>query len=93
MSDMSDSENAQMSGYADVTGSSSLILSSSSDTTETIGEATAQRDRTPDNLSGISDIPSSGRPATPTSYAREGVARLEEILQVGPDHPTRLWIH
>ena len=93
MSDMSDSENAQMFGDADVTGSLSLILSSSSDTTETTGEATAQRDQTPDNLSGISDIPSSNRPAMPTSCAREGIARLEEILQVGPDHPTRLGIH
>ncbi|GMN70609.1 hypothetical protein TIFTF001_039651 [Ficus carica] len=58
MSDMSDSDNAQMSGDVDITGSSSLILSSSSDTTGATGEAVAPGDRTPDNLSGILDIPS-----------------------------------
>ncbi|GMN48122.1 hypothetical protein TIFTF001_017298 [Ficus carica] len=58
MSDVSDSENAQMSGDVDATGSSSSILSSSSDTTGTTGGAAVPRDKTPDHLSGISDIPS-----------------------------------
>ncbi|GMN65306.1 hypothetical protein TIFTF001_034374 [Ficus carica] len=81
MSDFSDSKNTQLSGDIDVTGSSSSIPSSSSNTT---GGATAPGAPTPDNLSGISDIPSPGRPAIPTSRVREGAARLEEILQVGP---------
>ncbi|GMN48310.1 hypothetical protein TIFTF001_017481 [Ficus carica] len=82
MSDhLSDSENDNLSGDVDITGSSSSIVSSSSDTT---GEVAEQGTRTPDNLSGISDIPSPDRPATPTSQVREGAALLEEILQMGP---------
>ncbi|GMN60809.1 hypothetical protein TIFTF001_029909 [Ficus carica] len=84
MSDMSDSENAQMSWDADVTGSLSSIMSSSSNTTRMTGEAAAPRDWTPNNLSGISDIPSPSRPATPTSRVLEGAAQLKEILRMGP---------
>ena len=78
---MSDSENDHLFGDADVTGSSSLIVSSSSDST---GEVAEQGARTPDHLSDIFDIPSPGTPFTPTSRAREGTARLEQILQMGP---------
>ncbi|GMN69274.1 hypothetical protein TIFTF001_038323 [Ficus carica] len=49
MSDLSDSENAQMFEDAEVTGSSS---------SNTTGEAVEQETRTPDHLSGISDVPS-----------------------------------
>ncbi|GMN52477.1 hypothetical protein TIFTF001_021615 [Ficus carica] len=77
MSDLSDSENDQMSRDADVTGSSSSSL-------DATGGTTAPAARTPNHLSGIFDIPSLGRPATPTNRAREGAARLDEILQVGP---------
>ena len=77
---ISNSENDNLSGDVDVTGSSSSIVSSSSDTT---GEAAEQGARTPDNLSGISDIPSPDRSVSPTAQAREGVAQLEQILQVG----------
>ncbi|GMN20173.1 hypothetical protein TIFTF001_043018 [Ficus carica] len=42
------------------------------------------RERTPDHLSGLSDIPSGSEHATATSRGQEGAARLAEILQVGP---------
>ncbi|GMN30326.1 hypothetical protein TIFTF001_044470 [Ficus carica] len=74
-----------MSGDADVTESTSSILSSSSSSSSDATKGTTTpAARTPDHLSGIFDIPSPGRPATPTSRAREGAARLDEILQVGP---------
>ncbi|GMN30154.1 hypothetical protein TIFTF001_044434 [Ficus carica] len=70
-----------MSGDADITRSSSTILSSSLDTIEGAAEQGAQ---TPDHLSGISDVPSPDRPPTPTSRVRKGVARLEQILLIDP---------
>ncbi|GMN19420.1 hypothetical protein TIFTF001_039814 [Ficus carica] len=70
-----------MSGDPDITGSSSTILSSSLDTAEGAAEQGA---RTPDHLLGISDVPSPDRPPTPTSWVREGVARLEQILRIDP---------
>ncbi|GMN47573.1 hypothetical protein TIFTF001_016751 [Ficus carica] len=80
MSDhLSDSENDNLSGDADITGSSSSIVSSSSDTT---GEMAKRGARTPDHLSGILDIPSSDKPATPSNQAQKGAARLEQILQM-----------
>lgn len=78
---MSDSENDHLFGDANITGSSSSIMSSSSAKTEKISEQGAQ---TPVHLSSIFDIPSPDRFATLTIKVREGVARLEEILQVGP---------
>ncbi|GMN63876.1 hypothetical protein TIFTF001_032960 [Ficus carica] len=90
MSDLSDSENDILSGSANVTGSSSPTSSTSSSSTE---EVTAPRDRTPDHLSGISDVPSPGNPVTPISRGQEGVAHLEKILQVGPGtRPDRRFI-
>ena len=90
MSDLSDSENDNLSGSLDVTGSSGSTSSTSSSST---GEVTAPRDRTPDHLSGISDVPSPSDPVMPTSRGREGTAGLEEILQVGPStHPDRQFI-
>ncbi|GMN60393.1 hypothetical protein TIFTF001_029480 [Ficus carica] len=70
-----------MFGYIDVTGSSSSILSSSSDTTK---GTTEQGALTPDHLSGISDVPSSDRLPTPTSRVRKGAAQLEQILRINP---------
>ena len=80
MSDPSDSENDNLSGSVDVTGSSGSTSSTSSSSIE----VAASKDRTPDHLSGISDIPSPSDPVTPTSRGKEGAAQLEEILQVGP---------
>ncbi|GMN44972.1 hypothetical protein TIFTF001_014168 [Ficus carica] len=79
MSDLSDSENEALSRSIDITGSSSLVSSTSSSSTR----ATAPRDRTPDHLSGLSDVPSQSDPVMPISRGQEGAARLEEILQVG----------
>ncbi|GMN70417.1 hypothetical protein TIFTF001_039460 [Ficus carica] len=70
MSDISDSENVGLSESVDAVSTSSISSSSS-------GEATGPRERTPDNLSGLSDIPSG-------SEGQEGAARLDEILRVGP---------
>ncbi|GMN52755.1 hypothetical protein TIFTF001_021890 [Ficus carica] len=70
MSDLSDSENDALSGSADITGSWSLTSSTSS----SIGEVAAPRDRTPDHLSGISDIPFSSDPVTLISRGQEGAA-------------------
>ncbi|GMN64582.1 hypothetical protein TIFTF001_033659 [Ficus carica] len=77
MSDISDSENAGLSESVDAASTPSISSSSSE-------EATGPRERTPDHLSGLSDIPSGGEHATPTSRGQEGAARLEEILRVGP---------
>ncbi|GMN69211.1 hypothetical protein TIFTF001_038257 [Ficus carica] len=81
MSDISDSENISLSESVDAAGSA---VSTSSIGSSSTGEATGPRDRTPDHLSGISDIPSGSDPATPTSRGQTGAARLEEILRVGP---------
>ncbi|GMN23313.1 hypothetical protein TIFTF001_043666 [Ficus carica] len=70
MSDLSDSENVGLSESVDAVSTSSISSSSS-------GEATGPRERTPDNLSGLSDIPSG-------SEGQEGAARFDEILRVGP---------
>ncbi|GMN69542.1 hypothetical protein TIFTF001_038591 [Ficus carica] len=59
-------------------------VSTSSISSSSSGEATGQRERTPDHLSGLSDIPSESEQANATSRGREGAARLAEILQVGP---------
>ncbi|GMN48526.1 hypothetical protein TIFTF001_017704 [Ficus carica] len=48
------------------------------------GEATGPRDRTPNHLSGLSDIPSGSEHAALTSRGRAGAARLEEILRARP---------
>ncbi|GMN69154.1 hypothetical protein TIFTF001_038208 [Ficus carica] len=81
MSDISDSENIGLSENVDAAGSAA---STSSMGSSSAGEATGPRDRTPDHLSGISDIPSGSDHATPTSRGQTGAARLEEILRVGP---------
>ncbi|GMN22435.1 hypothetical protein TIFTF001_047435 [Ficus carica] len=77
MSDISDSENVGLSESVDAVSTSSISSSSS-------GEATGPRERTPDHLSGLSDIPSGSEQANATSRGQEGAARLAEILQVGP---------
>lgn len=77
MRSLLDSENRSLSGDADITGSSNSS-SGTSTTNSSSSEETESTGQTPDNLSGISDIPS------PTSQGREGAARLQEILQVGP---------
>ena len=76
-----DSENDKLSGELNITGSSCSIVSSSLDATE---EAVEQGARTPDYISDISDIPSLDILTLPTSQAREGAGRLEQILQIGP---------
>ncbi|GMN69338.1 hypothetical protein TIFTF001_038391 [Ficus carica] len=81
MSDISDSENIGLSESEDAAGSAASTSSISSSSS---GEATGPRDRTPDHLSGLSDIPSGSEHATPTSRGQAGAARLEEILRVGP---------
>ncbi|GMN58991.1 hypothetical protein TIFTF001_028076 [Ficus carica] len=81
MSDISDSENISLSESVDAAGSTASTSSMSS---SSVGEATGPRDRTPNHLSGISDIPSGSDPVTPTSRGQTGAARLEEILRVGP---------
>ncbi|GMN27968.1 hypothetical protein TIFTF001_049417 [Ficus carica] len=81
MSDISDSENIGLSESVDAAGS---VASSSSISSSSSGEATGPRDRTPDHLSGLSDISSGSEHATPTSRGQAGAARLEEILRVGP---------
>ncbi|GMN20742.1 hypothetical protein TIFTF001_043161 [Ficus carica] len=77
MSDISDSENAGLSESVDAVSTSSISSSSS-------GEATGPGERTPDHLSGLSDVPSGSEHATATSRGQEGTSRLAEILQVGP---------
>ncbi|GMN24479.1 hypothetical protein TIFTF001_043784 [Ficus carica] len=77
MSDISDSENAGLSESVDAVSTSSISSSSS-------GEATGPGERTPDHLSGLSDVPSGSEHATATSRGQEGASRLAEILQVGP---------
>ncbi|GMN20178.1 hypothetical protein TIFTF001_043020, partial [Ficus carica] len=77
MSDISDSENIGLSESVDAISTSSISSSSS-------GEATGPRERTPDHLSGLSDISSGSEHATATSRGQGGAARLAEILQVGP---------
>ncbi|GMN61911.1 hypothetical protein TIFTF001_030999 [Ficus carica] len=79
MSYLSDSEN--LSESVDVTGSSTSTSSTSS---SSAGESMGQRGRTPDHLSGFSDIPSPSDLVSPTSREQGGAARLEEILQAGP---------
>ncbi|GMN47286.1 hypothetical protein TIFTF001_016461 [Ficus carica] len=81
MSDISDSENISLSESVDAAGSTTSTSSTSS---SSAGEATGPRDRTPDHLSGISNIPSGSDPVTPTNRGQTGAARLEEILRVGP---------
>ncbi|GMN38399.1 hypothetical protein TIFTF001_007630 [Ficus carica] len=81
MSDISNSENISLSESVDAAGST---VSTSSMSSSSAGEATGPRDRTPDHLSGISNIPSGSDPATPTSRGQTDAARLEEILRVGP---------
>ncbi|GMN68643.1 hypothetical protein TIFTF001_037700 [Ficus carica] len=78
MSDISDSENISLSESVDAAGSAASTLSMGSSSAE---EATGPRDRTPDHVSGISDIPSGSDPGTPTSRGQTGAARLEEILR------------
>ncbi|GMN69816.1 hypothetical protein TIFTF001_038861 [Ficus carica] len=81
MNDISDSENINLSESVDAAGSAASTSSMGSSSS---GEATGPRDRTPDHLSGLSDIPSGSEHATPTSRGQTGAARLEEILRVGP---------
>ncbi|GMN68286.1 hypothetical protein TIFTF001_037348 [Ficus carica] len=81
MSDISDSENISLSESVDVAGSTASTPSTRS---SSVGEATGPRDRTPDHLSGISDIPSRNDPVMPTSRGQTGAARLEDILRAGP---------
>ena len=71
MSDLSDSENDTLSGTLGLSGSSS----SSTSTSTSSSQGVAIHEQTPDQLSGLSDVPSPGN--------REGAARLQEILQVG----------
>ncbi|GMN21565.1 hypothetical protein TIFTF001_043343 [Ficus carica] len=59
-------------------------VSTSSVSSSSSGEATGPGERTPDHLSGLSDVPSGSEHATATSRGQEGAARLAEILQVGP---------
>ncbi|GMN71773.1 hypothetical protein TIFTF001_053447 [Ficus carica] len=75
---LSDSENDNLSRDVDFTGSSSSIVSLSSDTT---GEAVEQGARTSDYLSDIYDIPSPDRSVIPTTHARE-VAQVQSALVV-----------
>ncbi|GMN22690.1 hypothetical protein TIFTF001_043565 [Ficus carica] len=77
MSDISDSENAGLSESVDAISTSSISSSSSE-------EATGPGERTPNHLSGLSDVPSRSEHATATSRGQEGASRLAEILQVGP---------
>lgn len=74
-----DSENDNLSGDIDITGSSSTNTSLSLDMS---GEV-KQEARTPDYISDISNIPSPIRLAVPTSPVREGAGRLEQILRMG----------
>ncbi|GMN70023.1 hypothetical protein TIFTF001_039067 [Ficus carica] len=60
MSDISDSENISLSESVDAAGSTASTSSMSSSSAR---GATGPRDRTPDHLSGISDIPSGSRTA------------------------------
>ncbi|GMN59819.1 hypothetical protein TIFTF001_028901 [Ficus carica] len=87
MSDFSNSKNEALSESANITGSSSLISSTSSSSTR----ATAPRDRTPDHLSGLSDVPFQSDPITPIIRGQEGTAQLEEILRVGPGTRPDRW--
>ncbi|GMN37953.1 hypothetical protein TIFTF001_042724, partial [Ficus carica] len=64
MSDISDSENAGLSESVDAVSTSSISSSSS-------GEATGPGERTPDHLSGLSDVPSGSEHATATSRGQE----------------------
>ncbi|GMN66822.1 hypothetical protein TIFTF001_035883 [Ficus carica] len=77
-----DSKNDNLSGDVDVTGSSSSIVSSSSDTT---GESAEQGAQTPDNLSGISDIPSPDRSVGPaTRLDQEFIEELNGAAKAPP---------
>ncbi|GMN69825.1 hypothetical protein TIFTF001_038868 [Ficus carica] len=57
--------------------------STSSTSSSSAGESTGPRGRTPDHLSGISDIFSPSDPVSPTGREQGGAARLEEILRAG----------
>lgn len=81
MSDISDSENAGLSESLDITGSEA---SSSRTRSSSVGEVMGPEGRTPDHLSGISDIPSPGDQVSPANRELSGAARLEKILRVGP---------
>ena len=81
MSDISDSENAGLSESLDITGSEA---SSSRTRSSSAGEVMGPEGRTPDHLSGISDVPSPSDQVSPANRELSGAARLEEILRVGP---------
>ena len=80
MSDISDSENANLSESLEATGSE---VSSSTESSSAV-EATGPREPTPDHLSGISDIPSPRSQGSPTRRRQTGAERLKEILRAGP---------
>lgn len=100
MSDLSgDSENDYLSEHVDITGSSRSI--DSSDSSDFTGAPAGQDRRTMDNLSDISNIPTSRGESTLTEHAREGAQRLRQILQLGPttcldrlfiDELTSVWV-
>ncbi|GMN65021.1 hypothetical protein TIFTF001_034094 [Ficus carica] len=79
MSDISDSENDGLSGDVEITLSTSTSTGSESESTR---DVTGQRSQTPEDLSGMSDLPS--LEDILAGQVREGIARLAEILQVGP---------
>ncbi|GMN67781.1 hypothetical protein TIFTF001_036833 [Ficus carica] len=81
MSDISDSENAGLSESLDITGSEA---SSSRTRSSSVGEVMGPEGRTPDHMSGISDIPSPGDQVSPANRELSGAARLEKIPRVGP---------
>ncbi|GMN18672.1 hypothetical protein TIFTF001_050825 [Ficus carica] len=77
----SDSENSGLSESLDITGSEA---SSSRTRSSSVGEVMGPEGRTPDHLSGISDIPSPGDQVSPANRELSGAARLEKALRVGP---------
>ncbi|GMN38576.1 hypothetical protein TIFTF001_007813 [Ficus carica] len=83
MSNLSDnSKNDNISGDVNITGSSgSTDSSDSSDRTVASAEQVA---RTLHYLSDVSDIPTPRRLVAPTGYAREGIQRLRQIMQMRP---------
>ncbi|GMN63469.1 hypothetical protein TIFTF001_032565 [Ficus carica] len=82
MSDLSDdTKNDNLSIEVDITGSSEN--NDSYESTDYTTDLAGQAGGTPDNLSGILDIPTpTGEPA-PTEYVGEGVQWLRQILEFG----------
>ncbi|GMN60406.1 hypothetical protein TIFTF001_029518 [Ficus carica] len=72
------SQNDNLFEDVDITGSSSTVVSSSSNV---IGEEVEQGAKTPDCISDISEIPSPDRPAMPTSQKREGAGRSNKFYR------------